>query len=170
MLPILVHAFPGKLRREARRRGRITELRPVVSFRPVQLSQPILNSAPPSEVRQCSRYGAGYCVTTPAQLCIFSHQVGFPSSPQSKKAKTAARKLKNPKLLPGRLQLLGSRGGKQPKRTCIRAVETVWRTKRHADVAGRLSAAVAAANAVSGCLTKLGSCIVCLFLCLPTLP
>lgn len=88
----------------------------------------ILNSAPPSEVRQCSRYGAVYCVTTPAQLCIFSHQVGFPSSPQSKKAKTAARKLKNPKLLPGRLQLLGSRG---------EAAKTALHTRRRDGLAKR---------------------------------
>lgn len=88
----------------------------------------ILNSAPPSEVRQCSRYGAVYCVTTPAQLCIFSHQVGFPSSPQSKKAKTAARKLKTQSYCPV-VCSFWARGGEAAKTALHTRLETVWRNE-----------------------------------------
>lgn len=84
------------------------------------------------------RDGAVYCVTTPAQLCIFSHQPGFPSSPQSKKAKNCSRKLNTPRLLPV-VCSFGLEGASQNG-------SRRFGDERHADVAGRLSAAVAAAT------------------------
>lgn len=111
--------FSWKATREARRGGRITELRPVVSFRPVQLSQPFSILHPLQKFVSVSLWR---CILRydPSPIVHIQPSSWLPSSPQSKKAKTAARKLKPQGYCPV-VCSFWARGGKQPKRPCIRA-------------------------------------------------